>query len=395
MIDNARNLTSATLERTDQGNWKLSGPIEARELGPDKLKQFVESSNKLDIKFGEKASIGCSADKKGGGNPYCGSVDKNADFKDDDGVKWHRDGDGWVPTSVDLYVISQSAISQKVSVHLVDTVVTSKDMIVNELEPIVKDTWFLMENIVDRRIKKDLSVWILRMRALVLSWRRNSYAQFGVILVIIPGDSLVSIMLIGILRPLLPARRLSIVRFAVTLKEMGNTILIVCMLFAFKSVKRKGAIVSDINPPQDSALALTVEVPRHDVGVVLHHAQHDLVAGADVSEAEAGRNEIDRLGRRPGENDLLMRLGVDESTHSLSGRLVSLGRRVGEIMQAAVNVRILMLIGVSQAVDDLLRLLGRGRIIEIDQRLAIGALGKDGEIRAYRLDIVGVERRLH
>ena len=60
-----------------------------------------------------------------------------------------------------------------------------------------------------------------------------------------------------------------------------------------------------------------------------------------------------------------------------------------------MHVRIFVLISVRQAIDDLLRLLGRGRVIEIYKRLAIGTLGEDGEIRPYRLNIVGVERRLH
>src|SRR5882724_5647150 len=51
--------------------------------------------------------------------------------------------------------------------------------------------------------------------------------------------------------------------------------------FAFECVKRKGAVVAYIDPTQDRALTFAVEVPRHDVGVMLHHAQHDLIAGAD------------------------------------------------------------------------------------------------------------------
>ena len=39
------------------------------------------------------------------------------------------------------------------------------------------------------------------------------------------------------------------------------------------------AVVGDRGEPQDHALALAQEVPGHDVGVVLHLGEHDLVAG--------------------------------------------------------------------------------------------------------------------
>ena len=106
-------------------------------------------------------------------------------------------------------------------------------------------------------------------------------------------------------------------------------------------------------------------------------------------------DEIDRLSRRSGENDLLVRGGVDEPPHGFPGRLIRLGRRIGEIVQSAMHVRVFVLIGVRQAIDDRLRLLSRGRVVQIDKRLSIGALGEDREIRAYRLNVVGVERRLH
>src|ERR1700734_2945809 len=78
---------------------------------------------------------------------------------------------------------------------------------------------------------------------------------------------------------------------------------------AFECVERKGAIVADIDPSQHRALAFTVEVPRHNIGVMITHAEYDLIAGADVRKAETRCNEIDRLSRRPGENDLLVRGG--------------------------------------------------------------------------------------
>src|ERR1700692_4098967 len=126
---------------------------------------------------------------------------------------------------------------------------------------------------------------------------------------------------------------------------------------AFERVKRKGAVVAHIDPPQDRALAFAVEVPRYDVRVMLHHAQHDLITGADVRKSKAGGDEIDRLSRRSCENDLLVRGGVDEPSHGFSGRLIRLSRSVGEIVQTAMHIRILVLIGVRQAIYDLPRLL--------------------------------------
>ena len=52
-------------------------------------------------------------------------------------------------------------------------------------------------------------------------------------------------------------------------------------------------------------LLLAQEVPRHDVGVVLHDREHDLVALADHRAAEGGGDEVDRLGRVAGEDDLV------------------------------------------------------------------------------------------
>jgi hypothetical protein len=51
-----------------------------------------------------------------------------------------------------------------------------------------------------------------------------------------------------------------------------------------------------------------------------------------------------------------------------------------------------VLVGVREPVNDLLRLLSRCGIVQIGERPPIGALGKDREIRAYRLYILGVER---
>ena len=57
-----------------------------------------------------------------------------------------------------------------------------------------------------------------------------------------------------------------------------------------------------------------------------------------------------------------------------------------------MHIRILVLISVRQAVDDLPGLLSRGGVIQINKRLSIGALRQDREIGPHRLDVVSVER---
>ena len=83
------------------------------------------------------------------------------------------------------------------------------------------------------------------------------------------------------------------------------TILVRGVERALEGFERERAVVVDVDPLEHRALALAMEMPGHDVGVVLHHGEHDLVAGADVLEPEARGDEIDRLRRRAGEDDLV------------------------------------------------------------------------------------------
>ena len=64
------------------------------------------------------------------------------------------------------------------------------------------------------------------------------------------------------------------------------------------------AFVIDRRPFDHGAMALTQEVPGHDVRVMLHDGDHDLVAGLDVGLAPGRRHEVDRLGGVAGEDDL-------------------------------------------------------------------------------------------
>ncbi|MNU03747.1 hypothetical protein D3C72_2478840 [compost metagenome] len=74
--------------------------------------------------------------------------------------------------------------------------------------------------------------------------------------------------------------------------------------------------------------------------MMLHDRQHDLVALADMRHAPAIGHGVDRLGRRFGEDHFVHRSGIEEAAHLLARRLISIRRRIGKEMQAAMHIGI-------------------------------------------------------
>jgi hypothetical protein len=150
----------------------------------------------------------------------------------------------------------------------------------------------------------------------------------------------------------------------------------------------KVAILIDGRPLEHDTVPLAVEMPGHDVGVMLHDGEHHFVARLQHHAAIALRHEVDGLGGVAGENDLLHRGRVEEAPDTLARILESLGRGVGEEVQAAVDVGIFFRVGLGHRIEHGLRLLRRGRIVEIDQLLAIDLTREDGEVRADGLHVI-------
>ena len=107
----------------------------------------------------------------------------------------------------------------------------------------------------------------------------------------------------------------------------------------------------------------------------------------NVRAAERLRDEVDALGRAAGEDDLARRGGVEERPHLLAGGLVGLGRKLAQHVDAAMDVGVAADVVVHQRVEHGLRLLRRGGVVEIDQRLAVHLLVQDREIRAEARDV--------
>src|SRR5256712_6009936 len=123
-------------------------------------------------------------------------------------------------------------------------------------------------------------------------------------------------------------------------------------------------------------------MPRHMVGVVLHHGPDDLVPLLDLPlEAVAIRYDVNRLRSGLRERDLRRRFRLDERGDLLARALVLSRRLFPELVDCAVDVCVVPRIEIRRGVDHLLRFLRSGRTVEIDESLVPDGPLEDREVR--------------
>jgi hypothetical protein len=106
------------------------------------------------------------------------------------------------------------------------------------------------------------------------------------------------------------------------------------------------AVVVDRHVSELGPRALAQQLPRHEVGVVLHLRDDDEVAGAHVGGAPGVGDEVDRLGRVAGEDGLAGRR-TRERGDLVARRLVGLRRQRRERVDAAMDAgAVLAVVGV-------------------------------------------------
>ena len=116
--------------------------------------------------------------------------------------------------------------------------------------------------------------------------------------------------------------------------------------------------------------------------MVLHLGEQDDVAFLQVRVAPGVGDEVDAVGGAGGENDLARLGGIDEFSGAFAGLLVGIGGAHRERVDAAVDVGVVVPVVVRERVDDALGLLGRGGVVEVDERLPVDLLVEDREIGA-------------
>ena len=151
-----------------------------------------------------------------------------------------------------------------------------------------------------------------------------------------------------------------------------------------KFIEQQLPVVVDRRNPKMGAAFFAQQLPGNDVRVMLHGGDHDFVAGLNVFSTVASGDKIDRVGRSARVDDLAAVGRPEESLHLPAGILVVVGRPLAQLMHAAVHIRAVLVIKLSNGVDHDSGRLRRGRVVEIDQWFAVDALVERGEITPQR-----------
>ncbi len=130
-------------------------------------------------------------------------------------------------------------------------------------------------------------------------------------------------------------------------------------------------------------------MPRHDVRMMLHDAEHDLVAGLKAGREIGLRREIDRFGSPPRVDDFVGMGRVQKPLYARAPLLVSLRRGARKIMHAAMHIGVFRGRERSHRIQHLHRLLRRRGVVEIDELLAVDLDGENWKITPQFCNVVG------
>ena len=150
----------------------------------------------------------------------------------------------------------------------------------------------------------------------------------------------------------------------------------------------KHASIRHRNDAQTDAALTGLQLPGHDVAMMLHDGDNDLVAHLHKFIAEGTGHKVESLGGATGEDYLAGSAGVDEAAHSLAGLLMQFCGLHAEVMDTTVHIGIGVDILVAHGVEHTQRLLRSGGIVKIDERLAVDLTAQDREIGPDVLNIV-------
>ena len=138
-----------------------------------------------------------------------------------------------------------------------------------------------------------------------------------------------------------------------------------------KSLDVELEIVGHRDDFHDETVLFCLQLPRHDVRVMLHFRHDDFIVFPHLRLAKGRSHEVDGLGRAACKDDFLDFSGIDELPHTLASRFVQVGGLLAEIVNAPMHVGIGVEVFVAHRIEHAERFLRRGGVVEIDERMAV------------------------
>ena len=131
-----------------------------------------------------------------------------------------------------------------------------------------------------------------------------------------------------------------------------------------------------------------LQLPRHNVGVMLHDRHYHLVALVHKLLAERRNDKIDALRCAACEDNLLSLGSIDKLAYGFTGSLVQVGGTLRQIMHSTMYVGISVEIFIAHGIKHTQWLLCRSRIVEIYEWAVVDGARQYWEVLANFIDIV-------
>ena len=148
------------------------------------------------------------------------------------------------------------------------------------------------------------------------------------------------------------------------------------------------AIVGDGQMLHHDTQALSLQLPRNDIRVVLHLGYEHLVTSLHLTLAERASHQVDGLGSATRKDYLFYLLRIDKLAYLLTSSLMQVGSLLRQIMHATMHIGINVKILVAHSIEHTQGFLCGCRIVQINQWLTIHLTAQYREIFSYLIDIV-------
>ena len=123
-------------------------------------------------------------------------------------------------------------------------------------------------------------------------------------------------------------------------------------------------------------------LPGDDVGVVLHAGHQHGIAGSQVGPAPGLCHQVDGVRRAGSEDDFFGAGGVDVGCNLAAAAFIGFRGQLCEVVGATVDVGVVVRQVFPLSLYDGKGLLGAGRIVQIDQGLAVNLAVEDRKVLA-------------